>query len=74
MTERGQKHLRELMTRKRKVRLKFYLSCNGGLSQFSSAHEVDPEYAGLLQQAQQAGVDHRGGRGTSLTDHHGKYS
>ena len=75
VTERGQKHLRELMTLKAEghgAEILFVVQ-RADCHSFRAAHEVDPEYAKLLQQAQQAGVlitvvvaE------TSLTDHHGK--
>jgi sugar fermentation stimulation protein A len=59
ITERGQKHLRELMALKktgaRAVLL--FLIMREGVQKFRVADEIDPEYGRLLREAKKAGVD-----------------
>ncbi|MDH2999221.1 sugar fermentation stimulation protein SfsA [Chelonobacter oris] len=57
-TERGQKHLRELMQIKRqgKHAVIFFAALHSGIQAFRVAGQIDPTYADLLRQAQQCGV------------------
>jgi sugar fermentation stimulation protein A len=58
VTERGQKHLRELMKLVESGHSAeiFFTIQRGDCHQFSPADEIDPEYGKLLRQAQKAGV------------------
>lgn len=59
VTERGQKHLRELMALRaagHRAVLLFLLAREGGVSMRSAA-EIDPEYDRLLREAVRAGVE-----------------
>ena len=58
VTERGQKHLIELMNLVKKghsAEILFAVQ-RDDVKSFSAAHEIDPEYAKLLKQAKEAGV------------------
>ncbi len=59
VTERGQKHLRELMALKKagKRAVLFFLITREGSLSMSPAKEIDPEYARLLQEAIDTGVE-----------------
>lgn len=65
VTERGQKHLHELISAKKKGddAWMFYVIMRGNdvspaklVKGFRAAHEIDPEYAKLLEKAKEAGV------------------
>ena len=58
-TTRGQKHLRELIAMKKqgKRAVIFFAGLHNGFDCFQVAAHIDPEYAKLLHQAQQAGVE-----------------
>jgi len=59
VTERGQKHIRELMTLaaegKRAVLL--FVAQHESIQRFSPADEIDPEYGRLLREAMKTGVE-----------------
>lgn len=59
VTERGQKHLRELMALKAqgKRAILFFLVMREGSSDVRAAEEIDPEYARLLKESVAAGVE-----------------
>ena len=59
VSSRGAKHLRELMQMKEEGHRAVLLYCvqHEGINRVRAAHEIDPLYASLLQQAQQAGVE-----------------
>ncbi len=58
-TLRGQKHLRELtaMRQQGKRAVLLFAVLHSGINQVSAAAHIDPVYADLLRQAQQAGVE-----------------
>lgn len=57
-TERGQKHLRELMAMKAqgKMAVIFFAILHTGIIQFCVARQIDPIYADLLKQAKKEGI------------------
>ncbi|TNG94825.1 DNA/RNA nuclease SfsA [Pasteurellaceae bacterium USgator11] len=57
-TERGQKHLRELiqMRQQGQSAVIFFAALHSGIQRFQVAEQIDPHYAALLNQAHQAGV------------------
>lgn len=59
VTTRGQKHLRELMAMKKQGyrAVVFFAGLHNGFDCFKTAEYIDPEYAKLLQQAKQEGVE-----------------
>ncbi|MBK25018.1 MAG: DNA/RNA nuclease SfsA [Halobacteriovorax sp.] len=59
VTERGQKHLRELMEIKESGdrACMLYLVNRSDVDSFSPAEEIDPKYAQLLREAESAGVE-----------------
>lgn len=59
ITERGQKHLRELMNvaAEGKRAVIFYAVLHSAITQFSPARHIDAKYAQLLTVAQQKGVE-----------------
>lgn len=59
VTERGQKHLRELTNLRRggKRAVLFFLLAREGVRSVSPARQIDPEYARLLEEAVAAGVE-----------------
>lgn len=59
VTSRGQKHLRELMACKQQGHraILFFLVQHSGIKTVSAASHIDPEYAELLQQAIDCGVE-----------------
>nr|WP_086940329.1 DNA/RNA nuclease SfsA [Thaumasiovibrio occultus] len=59
VTTRGQKHLRELaeMAQAGKRAILFFAVLHTGIETVSVAHHIDPAYAQLLDEAQQAGVE-----------------
>lgn len=59
MTLRGQKHLRELITlRKKGLRaIIFFLIQHTGIKQFMPAAHIDKQYCQLLKQAEEVGVE-----------------
>jgi sugar fermentation stimulation protein A len=59
VTQRGQKHLLELMKLKKQgfKTVLFFLLLREDVTSFSPAFTVDPDYAKLLQQANQQGVE-----------------
>jgi len=59
VTIRGQKHLRELqlVAESGQRAVIFFAVLHSGITQVSPAKDVDPHYAALLAQAQQAGVE-----------------
>lgn len=59
VSSRGAKHLRELMQMKADGHRAVLLYCvqHEGIERVRAAHEIDPLYASLLQQAHQAGVE-----------------
>lgn len=58
VTLRGQKHLRELMAGQKHSQkgIMLFIIMRADVDRFRAAHEIDAEYARLLQQAQQHGV------------------
>jgi sugar fermentation stimulation protein A len=59
VTERGQKHLRELMAAKKEGfrAVLLFLLMRGDAERFEPAADIDPEYARLLAEAGTAGVE-----------------
>jgi sugar fermentation stimulation protein A len=59
VSTRGQKHLKELMKLKEQGyrSIMFYLVNRGDVDNFSVAKHIDPEYAKLLLEAQEKGVE-----------------
>lgn len=59
VTERGQKHIRQLMKLKAegKRAILFFLVTREGSSRMRAAHEIDPEYARLLKVAMENGLE-----------------
>jgi sugar fermentation stimulation protein A len=59
VTQRGQKHLQELMEMVRQGNRAMLCFCvqHSGIDRLSPADEIDPDYAGLLRQASAAGVE-----------------
>lgn len=59
VTTRGQKHLRELMAMKKlgKRAVIFFAGLHDGFDQFKVAEYIDPDYAKLLRQAIQEGLE-----------------
>ncbi|TNH05972.1 DNA/RNA nuclease SfsA [Testudinibacter sp. TR-2022] len=57
-TERGQKHLRELIQMRQQGQhaVIFFAALHSGIQCFQVAEQIDAKYAALLQQAQQQGV------------------
>lgn len=57
-TERGQKHLRELIhvQQQGKQAVIFFAALHSAVQTFCVAEQIDPQYASLLRQAQQTGV------------------
>lgn len=57
-TERGQKHLRELITiaQQGQQAVIFFAVLHTGITQFEVAKQIDPKYAELFNQARQNGV------------------
>ncbi len=59
VTQRGQKHLRELMAMAQQGHraVIFFAVLHSGIEKVSPAHHIDPAYAKLLKQAEEAGVE-----------------
>ncbi|WP_087022061.1 DNA/RNA nuclease SfsA [Thaumasiovibrio subtropicus] len=59
VTQRGQKHLRELMEMAQQGHraIIFFAVLHSGIEKVSPAHHIDPAYANLLEQAEKAGVE-----------------
>jgi sugar fermentation stimulation protein A len=59
VTLRGQKHLRELqnMVEQGHRSILFFAILHSGIESVSAAHHIDPDYAKLLMQVQNAGVE-----------------
>lgn len=59
VTQRGVKHLRELMLMKEEGHRAVLLFCvqHEGIERVRAAHEIDPEYAALLERVHRAGVE-----------------
>ena len=61
VTERGQKHIRELAALKKSGRARrailFFLVTREGSTRVSAAREIDPEYARLLEEAREEGLE-----------------
>jgi len=59
VTERGQKHLRELAraVRKGERAVQFFLVSRADVERFAPAADIDPEYARTLRRAVRAGVE-----------------
>ena len=57
-TERGQKHLRELIQTQQQGQsaVIFFAALHSAIRTFTVAEQIDPKYAELLRQAQQQGV------------------
>lgn len=58
-TERGQKHLRELIQvqQQGKRAVIFFAALHSAIQSFRAAEQIDPKYAELLRQAQKCGVE-----------------
>lgn len=69
-TLRGQKHLRELteIVNSGKRAILLFAVLHSGINEVSAAAHIDPEYAQLLEQAKEAGVEIYAYKGTFIID------